>query len=173
MDFPQALLCRGLKTWDPTCNNALLQVNSMTAQHKMAKDLVGWYPASSNSITLPVGLQHMMKWPSTYLSSILASPVSHQIIERMRAPVREAFSYGIRHWIRHIHCDSMSYDQIRVKPWETIPRIIPRIPQYGVWYSADACIEMQKISCKSLQKSIEAMVMKEKRLPQITLSLFD
>ena len=38
----------------------------------------------------------------------------------------------------------------------------------------NACIEMQKkISCKSLQKSIEAMVMKEKRLPQITLSLFD
>ena len=31
----------------------------------------------------------------------------------------------------------------------------------------------KKISCKSLQKSIEAMVMKEKRLPQITLSLFD
>ena len=60
-----------------------------------------------------------------------------QIIERMRAPVREAFSYGIRHWIRHIHCDSMNYDQIRVKPWETIPRIIPRIPQYGVWYSAE------------------------------------
>ena len=56
----------------------------------------------------------------------------------MRAPVREAFSYGIRHWIRHIHCDSMSYDQIRVKPWETIPRIIPRIPQYGVWYSAES-----------------------------------
>ena len=51
----------------------------------------------------------------------------------MRAPVREAFSYGIR----HIHCDSMSYDQIRVKPWETIPRIIPRIPQYAVWYSAE------------------------------------
>ena len=41
----------------------------------------------------------------------------------------------------------------------------------------NACIEMQtkkkKISCKSLQKSIEAMVMKEKRLPQSTLSLFD
>ena len=60
-----------------------------------------------------------------------------KILERMRAPVREAFSYGIRHWIRHIHCDSMSYDQIRVKTWETIPRIIPRIPQYGVWYSAE------------------------------------
>ena len=89
----------------------------------------------------------------------------------MRAPVREAFSYGIRHWIRHIHCDSMSYDQIRVKPWETINRIILRIPQYGVWYSAE-CMQWnaKKISCKSLQKSIEAMVMKEKRLPQITLS---
>ena len=34
----------------------------------------------------------------------------------MRTPVREAFSYGIR----HVHCDSMSYDQIR--------GIIPRIP---------------------------------------------
>ena len=29
---------------------------------------------------------------------------------RMRTPVREAFSYGIRHGIRHIHCDSMKYD---------------------------------------------------------------
>ena len=35
------------------------------------------------------------------------------------------------------------------------------------------CKKKKKISCKSLQKSIEAMVMKEKRLPQITLSLFD
>ena len=42
--------------------------------------------------------------------------VQGKLVERMRAPVREAFSYGIRHWIRHIHCDSMSYDQIRVKP---------------------------------------------------------
>ena len=31
-------------------------------------------------------------------------------IGRMRTPVREAFSYGIRHGIRHIHCDSMKYD---------------------------------------------------------------
>ena len=29
---------------------------------------------------------------------------------RMRTPVQEAFSYGIRHEIRHIHCDSMKYD---------------------------------------------------------------
>ena len=34
-------------------------------------------------------------------------------------------------------------------------------------------LKCKKISCKSLQKSIEAMVMKEKRLSQITLSLFD
>ena len=34
-------------------------------------------------------------------------------------------------------------------------------------------LKCKKISGKSLQKSIEAMVMKEKRLPQITLSLFD
>ena len=34
-------------------------------------------------------------------------------------------------------------------------------------------LKCKKISCKSLQKSIEAMIMKEKRLPQITLSLFD
>ena len=27
---------------------------------------------------------------------------------RMRTPVREAFSYGIWHGIRHIHCNSMS-----------------------------------------------------------------
>ena len=59
------------------------------------------------------------------------------LVERMRTAVREAFSYGIRHVIRHVHWDSVSYDQIRVRPWETIPRIIPRIPQYGVWYSAE------------------------------------
>ena len=34
-------------------------------------------------------------------------------------------------------------------------------------------LKCKKISRKSLQKSIEAMVMKEKRFPQITLSLFD
>ena len=32
------------------------------------------------------------------------------IIGRMRTPAREAFSYGIQHGIRHIHCDSMKYD---------------------------------------------------------------
>ena len=60
-----------------------------------------------------------------------------EILERMRAPVREAFSYGIRHVIRHVYWDSVSYDIIRVRPRETIPRIIPRIPQYGVWYLAE------------------------------------
>ena len=55
-----------------------------------------------------------------FIHNLLFDPLRHPFsvatVERMRAPVREAFSYGIRHWIRHIHCDSMSYDQIRVKP---------------------------------------------------------
>ena len=34
------------------------------------------------------------------------------IIGRMRTPVREAFSYGIRHGTRHIHCDSMKHKVI-------------------------------------------------------------
>ena len=40
-----------------------------------------------------------------------------------RTAVREAFSYGIRHVIRHVHCDSMSYDQIRVKPYPVSYRV--------------------------------------------------
>ena len=127
-----------------------------------------WSISDTGQWTMPWSTS--LKWKLAHFKQRSNS----NIIERMRAPVREAFSYGIRHWIRHIHCDSMSYDQIRVKPWETIPRIIPRIPQYGVWYSAEYMHwNAKKISCKSLQKSIEAMVMKGKRLPQITLSLFD
>ena len=29
----------------------------------------------------------------------------------MCTPVRDPFSYGIWHGLRHIHCDSMKYDQ--------------------------------------------------------------
>ena len=77
------------------------------------------------------------------------------LLERMRTPVREAFSYGIRHVIRHVYCDSMSYDQIRVKPY----RVYLGVAKYGLWYSAE-CMhwnakkkKKKKISCKSLQKS--------------------
>ena len=38
--------------------------------------------------------------------------VNTQLLGRMRTPVREAFSYGIRHRIRHIHCDSMKHKVI-------------------------------------------------------------
>ena len=37
----------------------------------------------------------------------------------------------------------------------------------------NAWIEMQKISCNHFKNAIEALVMKDKRLPQITLILFD
>ena len=47
----------------------------------------------------------------------------------------------------------MSYDQIRVKPYPISYRVYLGVAKYGVWYSQNACIEMQKISCKSLQKS--------------------
>ena len=69
-----------------------------------------------------------------------------EALERMRTVVREAFSYGIR----HAHCDSMSYDQIRIKPYPVSYRVY-----FGVANSTrqNACIEMHKISCKSLQKS--------------------
>ena len=63
--------------------------------------------------------------------------VTHKIIGRMHTPVREAFSYGIRHEIRYIHCDSMSYDQIRVKPYHVSYRVYHGVAKYGVWYSAE------------------------------------
>ena len=70
----------------------------------------------------------------------------NDIIGRMRTPVREAFSYGIRHVIRHVHCDLMSYDQIRVKPYRGVAKC-------GIWYLAECILWNAKISCKSLQKS--------------------
>ena len=71
----------------------------------------------------------------------------------MRTPVREAFSYRIRHVIRHVHCDSMSYDQIRVKPYPVSYRVYHGVANYGVWYSAECMNWNEKISCKLLQKS--------------------
>ena len=109
-------------------NNRLEKVPFVSVLHTSSNGLLlsnqdkGCTPSVAHSLLLPLGPALLNLWT---------------LLERMRAPVREAFSYGIRHWIRHIHCDSMSYDQIRVKPWETIPRIIPRILQYGVWYSAE------------------------------------
>ena len=47
----------------------------------------------------------------------------------MRTPVREAFSYGIRHGIRHIHCDSMKHKVIL--HWITMKMPYP-VP-YPVW----------------------------------------
>ena len=48
---------------------------------------------------------------------------------KMRTPVREAFSYGIRHGIRHIHCDSMKHKVIL--HWITMNMPYP-VP-YSVW----------------------------------------
>ena len=80
---------------------------------------------------------HLCRYLRNPAVHVTVALVGVATLERMRTAVREAFSYGIRHVIRHVHWDSVSYDQIRVRPWETIPRIIPRIPQYGVWYSAE------------------------------------
>ena len=51
------------------------------------------------------------------------------ILGRMRTPVREAFSYGIRHGIGHIHCDSMKHKVIL--HWITMNMPYP-VP-YPVW----------------------------------------
>ena len=58
-----------------------------------------------------------------------STKVALWIIGRMRTPVREAFSYGIRHGIRHIHCDSMKYDLML--RWITMNMPYP-VP-YPIW----------------------------------------
>ena len=97
-----------------------------------------------------------------------------QILGRMRTPVREAFSYGIRHVIRHVHCDSINYDQIRVKPYPVSYRVYRGVAK--IWRMILG--RMHTLKCKKsvvndFKNPIEAMVKKEKCLPQITLSLFD
>ena len=47
----------------------------------------------------------------------------------MRPPVRKVFSYGIRHGIRHIHCDSMKYDLMLHWITMNMPYTVP----YPVW----------------------------------------
>ena len=66
----------------------------------------------------------------------------------------------------------MSYDQI--KPYRVSYRVYHGVAKYGVWYSAECMNWNAKKSVESHFKNpIEAMVMQDKRLPQITLSLFD
>ena len=63
------------------------------------------------------------EWPPFFLAPIQRGPFfgtnsndpyfstkSYTELGRMRTPVRDPFPYGIRHEIRHIHCDSMKYD---------------------------------------------------------------
>ena len=72
--------------------------------------------ASSGPITLALKLSIIvLVIQSTYkehffVSFFIFSCSVVEVIGRMRTPVREAFSCGIRHGIRHIHCDSMKYD---------------------------------------------------------------
>ena len=54
---------------------------------------------------------------------------SYVLIGRVRTPVRDPFSYGIWHGVRHIHCDSMKYDLML--HWITMNRPYP-VP-YPVW----------------------------------------
>ena len=53
---------------------------------------------------------HKISWQGASRFACFSRSDREQIIGRMSTPVREAFSYGIRHGIRHIHCDSMMYD---------------------------------------------------------------
>ena len=52
-----------------------------------------------------------------------------KLIGRMRTPVREAFSYEIRHGIRLIHCDSMKHKVILHWITMNMPYAVP----YPVW----------------------------------------
>ena len=63
----------------------------------------------------------------------------------------------------------MNYDQIRVKPGMQSYRVHRCVAQYGVSYTAK-CNLYVVIHFKT---AIEAVVMNEASLPQITLSLFD
>ena len=58
-------------------------------------------------------------------------PVTIDTKGRMRTPVRDPFSYGIRHGIRHIHCDSMKYDLML--HWITMNRPMPYPVPHPVW----------------------------------------
>ena len=69
---------------------------------------------------------------SRLISGFLSGKLHNKTLGRMRTPVREAFSYGIRHVIRHAHCDSMSYNQIRVKPYPVSYRVYHGVAKYGV-----------------------------------------
>ena len=57
--------------------------------------------------------RNLLCWAFTYIHKRnMLTHVHHRkiIIGRMRTPVREVFSYEIRHSIQYIHCDSMKYD---------------------------------------------------------------
>ena len=62
-----------------------------------------------------VGNSIVTTWEDTrylghYTQSLCRNQGDTDTLGRMCTPVREAFSYGIQHGIRHIHCDSMKYD---------------------------------------------------------------
>ena len=66
----------------------------------------GSWVIDQNVINILLINSKISAWPT----EILMPPLNSQTIGRMRTPVREAFSYGIRHRIRHILCDSLKYD---------------------------------------------------------------
>ena len=63
------------------------------------------------------------------IKQVRKCPMFRLILGRMRTPVREAFSYGIRHGIRYIHCDSMKYDLMLHWITMNMPYAVP----YPVW----------------------------------------
>ena len=82
--------------------------------------------------------------------------------------------------VRDTACDTawiLWFNELWPNQGQTIPRIIPRLPLCSkIWRMILG--RMHALKCKKsvvnhFKNLIEAMVMKEKRLPQITLSLFD
>ena len=90
----------------------------------------------------------------------------------MQTPVRKAFSYGMRHVfivIQWAMTKSGSSFTTYHTAYTTVEQNMAYDSQQNAW------IEMQKKKSvvNHFKNPIEAMVMKEKRLPQISPSLFD
>ena len=71
-------------------------------------------------------------------------------IGRMRTPVREAFSYWVRHEIRHTHCDSMKHKVIL--HWITmnmpypVPYLVRKCLPYGTTHRPISSMDIAVVS---------------------------
>ena len=94
----------------------------------MAVVVSHWVPASPGVVAVTI----LLSWSSMYCKCIIYRFQSSdrlkcglQALGRIRTPVREAFSYGIR----HIHCDSVKYDLMLHWITMNMPYAVP----YPVW----------------------------------------